>query len=271
MFETAVAVRYRFTVAHKSGEVWPEQILQTGLSNCRNSKEGFDDKTLNKCHTAARKYFLLSLFQIPTEDIDEADGGTGNGEPRKRPQQQAKRPAPAPDGKMQPHTITIIDGELPEAWAKRFNAFIDKADTTAEIDKWYDANIGVFDKIKGRFQNVYDGLIDYMDARAAKLGGAPSDPISSGKPASDFPGDSKPASDGLDIPPALRRAPPITDEERDWLMGLEGAFSGCEDQDSLQEEYSRLMCQYEGNVSAAAWDKACALHDSAIERIERNV
>ena len=111
MFETAVAVRYRFTVAHKSGEVWPEQILQTGLSNCRNSKEGFDDKTLNKCHTAARKYFLLSLFQIPTEDIDEADGGTGNGEPRKRPQQQAKRPAPAPDGKMQPHTITIIDGD----------------------------------------------------------------------------------------------------------------------------------------------------------------
>jgi len=24
-----------------------------------------DDKSLNKCHTAARKYFLLSLFQNP--------------------------------------------------------------------------------------------------------------------------------------------------------------------------------------------------------------
>jgi hypothetical protein len=30
---------------------------------------------LNKCHTAARKYFLLALFQIPTGEEDDADQG----------------------------------------------------------------------------------------------------------------------------------------------------------------------------------------------------
>ena len=50
-------------------------LRQTGVSTCRNSKGGWDDKSLNKCHTAARKYFLLSLFQIPTGEEDDADKG----------------------------------------------------------------------------------------------------------------------------------------------------------------------------------------------------
>jgi hypothetical protein len=51
--------------------------MQTGMSRCRDSKGGFDDKSMNKCHTAARKYFLLALFQIPTGDIDDADSADG--------------------------------------------------------------------------------------------------------------------------------------------------------------------------------------------------
>src|SRR6266699_3289227 len=73
--ERAVSVQYRFTIAHSSGEIWPEHPLQTGLARCSDSKGGFDDKALNKCHTAARKYFLLALFQIPTGDEDDADRG----------------------------------------------------------------------------------------------------------------------------------------------------------------------------------------------------
>jgi hypothetical protein len=80
--DNVIAVEYSFTVAHASGETWPHVIKQTGVSTCRNSKGGWDDKSLNKCHTAARKYFLLALFQIPTGDEADADQGD-------------RRPAPA--------------------------------------------------------------------------------------------------------------------------------------------------------------------------------
>src|SRR5258705_7679247 len=73
--DNVIAVEYAFTVAHASGETWPHAIKQTGVSTCRNSKGGWDDKSLNKCHTAARKYFLLALFQIPTGDEADADQG----------------------------------------------------------------------------------------------------------------------------------------------------------------------------------------------------
>src|SRR5215467_13202527 len=73
--DNVIAVEYAFTVAHASGETWPQSLRQTGVSTCRNSKGGWDDKALNKCHTAARKYFLLALFQIPTGEEADADQG----------------------------------------------------------------------------------------------------------------------------------------------------------------------------------------------------
>ena len=80
--DNVIAVEYSFTVAHASGETWPHVIKQTGVSTCRNSKGGWDDKSLNKCHTAARKYFLLALFQIPTDDEeDDADRGKDDRRP----------------------------------------------------------------------------------------------------------------------------------------------------------------------------------------------
>lgn len=68
-----MAVEYEFTLAHITGAQWPEKPVYTGVSAAKNSKGGFDDKAVNKCHTAARKYFLLSLFHIPTGDYDDAD------------------------------------------------------------------------------------------------------------------------------------------------------------------------------------------------------
>jgi hypothetical protein len=71
--DSVIAVTYEFIVAHESGETWPDRLRQTGVSRCRDGKGGWDDKAINKCHTAARKYFLLSLFQIPTGDEIDAD------------------------------------------------------------------------------------------------------------------------------------------------------------------------------------------------------
>lgn len=71
--EKVIAVTYAFTIMHSSGEVWPERPEQSGMCRCRDSKGGFDDKSLNKCHTSARKYFLLALFQIPSGGEDDND------------------------------------------------------------------------------------------------------------------------------------------------------------------------------------------------------
>src|SRR6266853_1601488 len=97
--DNVIAVEYAFTVAHASGETWPHVIKQTGVSTCRNSKGGWDDKSLNKCHTAARKYFLLALFQIPTDDEDDADQDKND-----------RRPAPA----MVPAVVRRVRSVAPE-------------------------------------------------------------------------------------------------------------------------------------------------------------
>lgn len=92
----ALAITYEFILAHKDGETWPEKPKQTGMAAARNSKGGFDDKSANKCHTAARKYFLLALFQIPTGDYDDADA-------------QEDRPTVQPIKRENPHTTQPRD------------------------------------------------------------------------------------------------------------------------------------------------------------------
>jgi hypothetical protein len=94
----ALAITYEFQLAHKEGEIWPDRPRQTGMAAARNSKGGFDDKAANKCHTAARKYFMLALFQIPTGDYDDADA-------------QEDRPAAKvePIKRDNPHTVKPED------------------------------------------------------------------------------------------------------------------------------------------------------------------
>lgn len=71
--DAALAIEYEFHVMHSSGEKLDLAAVHTGVAAAKNSKGTPDDKAANKCHTAARKYFLLSLFQIPTGDYDDAD------------------------------------------------------------------------------------------------------------------------------------------------------------------------------------------------------
>lgn len=119
--ERAIAVRYAFTICHSSGEVWPERPIQTGVSRCRDSKNNFDDKALNKAHTAARKYFLLALFQIPTGDEgdeDDADRGTNDAPSRPPIREPVPGPnkTPVPTG---PHEVPAA-GQSYAGWARAF-------------------------------------------------------------------------------------------------------------------------------------------------------
>lgn len=68
-----LAVQYAFTLSHVSGVSWASPVRQTGLSAVRTRNGHIDDKAFNKAHTAARKYFLLGLLQVPAGDLPDAD------------------------------------------------------------------------------------------------------------------------------------------------------------------------------------------------------
>jgi hypothetical protein len=255
----AVAVRYRFTIVHKSGEIWPERPIQTGLSMCRTSQGKFDDKTLNKCHTSARKYFLLSLFQIPTsDDDDDADGGEHDKPTRP---QGRRRQVPAPNGKLSPHLVAINDGETPEEWQKRFVPFIQKAESESEIDRWYELNELIFEKLKKRFPAVHDSIVDAMDARAEEL----SKPATVRRPVA-------PPPDDGGIPAQFDRrekrvADEIGDKDRDWLASLDNDFADCSTIEELVEQQARLMTPHKTTTAGAVWNLAADILGKHIERI----
>jgi hypothetical protein len=69
----AMAIEYEFYVVHSSGDKLDFAPVHTGVAAAKTKTGSPDDKAANKCHTAARKYFLLSLFQIPTGDYVDAD------------------------------------------------------------------------------------------------------------------------------------------------------------------------------------------------------
>lgn len=268
-----VSVRYEFTVVHKSGEIWPERPLLTGMSSCRNSKDGFDDKTFNKCHTAARKYFLISLFQIPVEDASDADGSDsneGNGE-RPAAARPTRRP-PSPDGKATPNVLPIVDGEQPAAWAERFMKACEQSDTPATIQKWYGANLPAFEKLKRADAAIYDSLIDFMDQLEVKLAAKPvappkDDPISSGPPAQIEKPKAAPRQRRAAPPPEETTVAETTDEAKLWLESLENAFSACEDAEQLAEAQIKHMVPRKADFSQETWTDAVKLARSHLTRV----
>lgn len=172
-----IAIHYQFTVAHKSGEIWPERPIQTGMAPCRTSKGTFDDKSFAKAHTSARKYFLLSLFQIPTEDEDDPDTD------RTR---KASAPVPGPDGRVPPHKIEPTKTETFDSWTPKYLAAIITAKTSDELRAWDAAN----DELLGIMSNdpkaaaLYAKIMsetERMTARLAEPGETPKPPVADDK------------------------------------------------------------------------------------------
>lgn len=121
-----LSVTYDFTLAHKSGEVWPTPITRTGMSSAKNSKGGFDDKCLNKCHTSAHKYFHLTLFEIPTGDYDDADAEED------RP---AARAAPAPQRRAAPEAPPTQPSAEDASIAQQIEDAFDSAESVEDLEK----------------------------------------------------------------------------------------------------------------------------------------
>lgn len=93
-------VEVEYTLAHKSGAVWPEKIVAFGAGNDRNSKGGVGDKGTYKALTGANKYLLFKLFQIETGDDPEKDAAHDN-EPATQPSRMPVK-EPVNDAKNAP-------------------------------------------------------------------------------------------------------------------------------------------------------------------------
>lgn len=161
-----LAVNYEFTLAHAGGDVWPDRPRYTGMAAAKNTKGGFDDKSANKCHTAARKYFMLALFQIPTGDYDDAD------EQEDRPAQRQPQSPIKPEkieppvnpetGEISPHKITAKD-EM--AWGGLFVAAIATARDEPEIEQWLADNAEALDRLESAAPKVHARVMSRVDEK----------------------------------------------------------------------------------------------------------
>ena len=165
----AIFATYDFTIMHESGEVWPFPQRQTGVSNTRTSKGTFDDKGLNKCHTSARKYFLLSLFQIPTTDEDDADRGDNDGYRASAPK---TKPAPPPKKeitKRTPHEIPRPAGIKAVDWGRELVEQFKLCETLDEVEAWHHANVTPLSELKEKAPGIYDRVMDVETTRRNEL------------------------------------------------------------------------------------------------------
>jgi hypothetical protein len=156
----AIYATYDFTVMHKSGQVWPERQRQTGVSRTRDSKGGFDDKSLNKCHTQARKVFLMSLFQIPTGDEQEGR------------QKKHERPKLAEPDRQQPTSLRTDDGideSKMEAWGRDFLAMINAASDIDGMEAFVKKSDPALNKIREGKPDYHKTLLKRVQARRLEL------------------------------------------------------------------------------------------------------
>lgn len=165
----AIFATYDFTIMHKSGEVWPFPQRQTGVSNTRTSKGTFDDKGLNKCSTAARKYFLLALFQIPTTDEEDADRH-GDYVPPKKAAPKAEAPKQEPVQKAVPFEIPRPKGIKAVDWGRMLVEQIKLCDKPKEIDDWMTANDSGLKDLEKMAPQVYDRVVTVEKSRREELG-----------------------------------------------------------------------------------------------------
>jgi hypothetical protein len=183
--ENRVAVTYEFTLMHESGQVFPEKPRFTGVSLARDRKGNWDDKAINKCHTAARKYFLLSLFQVPAGDFDDADEPPDANqrrvpgparEQKSAPAEQKPAAQPKTEPKAEetkPHKIVLGPGHGPDQWAGAYIRAIGKAQSEEEIKEWDDHNDPILQMLSDRYSAIYDQIAAAVERRLTDVG-APS-------------------------------------------------------------------------------------------------
>src|SRR5215831_11191783 len=194
-----IAVVYHFYVAHESGEIWGPMRF-TGMAMARDRKGNFDHKAVNKCHTAARKYTLLSLVQAPAgDDIDDADAGEGNRQPARqessytqedrrvpgpgalKPEQQAPRPQTAPA--TGPRKIALGANAGVAEWKNAYLAAVVTSKTRDEVLLWDTLNDMALQRIHQEYPEVSQQIMDAVEKHIDNIEGAPLKPVAAPTPA----------------------------------------------------------------------------------------
>ncbi len=212
-----VSITYAFTIMHESGEVWPERPEYTGVSLAKSRSGVFDDKCANKCSTAARKYFLLALFQIPTGDDDDADKGSNDGPQRAAPKSRVPSPPPAPAAPHSFKAATTAD------WAGRMLDYIAAAKTAAEVAQWDELNRDNLQLLAKKDPARLKTVMKAMKARREEL--TPPEVVT---------------ADG-EIVPAKAKAPAIPDAATDpekFLAWADKAMASAKSLDELEAKYN---------------------------------
>lgn len=173
--DTVLAIKYRFVVAHKNGYTlgggtYETEVCHTGMCRIIDDRGNIDDKAANKCHTAARKYFLLALFQIPAKNIADPDrDAVQRTRVVSKPKQEST--SLAEGAKAIPNIAEwisptklgpVIAGEEVK-WAQKCAAHIRSARTAAEAESWYLENKQSFDDLAQNASAIHDRLIVVLD------------------------------------------------------------------------------------------------------------
>jgi hypothetical protein len=188
-----IRVTYRFTIAHKSGEVWPQQPQKSAIAQIFTEKGGTDDKAFNKTAVQARKYFAVDMFNIPTVDAEKDDLDAGPQAQQDAPYQQARAEAPprqraqttqtqqkgpAPgSSRPEPYTIQIIKGEQPKDWATRYFKLMMASQSLAEVEAWDRINNETLTKVQDQDEATYTHLWNNYQSMRTKFGAKPEDKI----------------------------------------------------------------------------------------------
>ena len=172
---TLVSVEY--TLAHISGEIWPDKITAVGCGNDRAKNGSVGDKGVYKAITGANKYLLFKLFQIETGDDPEKDEAAPPPAQDKAESDPVKKPAPKTQTKSGIAPIAYADNFVPtpEDLDKYVKVFIEAlvfAKTEKEVREFWktEAKNRAMMSIKPN-ETEYNAMADACTARIEKLKG----------------------------------------------------------------------------------------------------
>jgi len=259
-----LAIQYEFIVYHESGESLPPQ-LHTGMCVARTRKGDYDDKAVNKCHSGARKSFLLSLYQVPAGDFEDGDADEGDTNktrvpgPARDQKSAAADSAPAEGGgsapkqetpKQEPttpagpHKIILGPGKGPDEWAATYIRMIGQAKTEDEIREWDEQNDPILQMLSDRHSQIYERIATAVDMRSQQVA-----------PAQGMPDPKKDAQDALNwVAAQLQQMHTLTGAVQFWnqmVAPREGEFEAI-DWEMLAGEWQRTRERLGGAPPEAA-------------------
>lgn len=152
-----------YTLAHKSGAVWPEKLVVPGCGNDKNSKGGIGDKGPYKALTGANKYLLFKLFQIATGDDPEV---ASDHDKMGADKPVAVPPPPPVEPVNQALGLTADQRrEAAEEWA---NQVVDlfRDSSPDEINAWHanTRNRGALSKLEKNHPDLHERILQAMNA-----------------------------------------------------------------------------------------------------------